>query len=74
MIERIIRAVAGTLVLTSLTLGYFVHPGWFILSLFVGANLLQSSMTNWCFLEDLLRKYVFNDESGHGTPRVHSRI
>ena len=54
--ERVIRAVAGTLVLASLALGWWVHPGWFLFTAFVGANLLQSSLTRWCLMEDILDK------------------
>lgn len=52
--EKIVRAVAGTFVLVSLGLGYFVHPGFFGFTAFVGLNLLQSSFTNFCPLEMLL--------------------
>lgn len=38
-IERIIRAIAGSLVTISLALGYLVSPYWY---LFMGLNLLQS--------------------------------
>ena len=55
MRNRIIRFVAGTLVLTGLILGYFVNPYWFILTAFVGLNLFQSSLTQWCLLEDILK-------------------
>ena len=55
-IERIIRRVAGTLVLAGLGLGYFVAPGWYLLTGFVGLNLLQSSFTGFCPLESLLRR------------------
>lgn len=55
--EDIIRAFAGTLVLLSLGLGWFVHPGWFGLTAFVGFNLLQSSFTHFCPLEMILRKF-----------------
>jgi len=54
--ERVIRAVAGTFVLGSLALGWWVHPGWFLFTAFVGANLLQSSLTRWCLMEDILDK------------------
>lgn len=52
--EIVIRRVAGTMVLASLSLGWFVHPGWFLLTGFVGLNLLQSSFTRWCPLESML--------------------
>lgn len=52
--ERTIRIVAGTLVLTGTLLSYFVNTTWIWLSVFVGANLLQSGFTNWCPLEKIL--------------------
>ena len=52
--ETVIRRVAGTMILASLSLGWFVHPGWFLLTGFVGLNLLQSSFTRWCPLEAIL--------------------
>lgn len=55
--ERVIRAVAGSFVLASVALGYFVHPGWFLFTAFVGVNLLQSAFTKWCLMEDILRKF-----------------
>ncbi|WP_438944861.1 YgaP family membrane protein [Sediminibacterium sp.] len=45
MKERIVRAVAGGFVLTSISLAYFVHINWLLLAAFVGLNLLQSSFT-----------------------------
>ena len=47
-IERGLRAVAGIVVLLSVSLGYFYHPAWLLLTAFVGLNLLQSAFTNWC--------------------------
>jgi hypothetical protein len=54
--ENIIRAVAGTFVLASVALGYWVHPGFFLFTAFVGANLLQSAFTGICPLESILKK------------------
>jgi hypothetical protein len=55
-IERKIRAFAGGFVLASLALGWFVHPGFFLFTAFVGANLLQSAFTGLCPLESILRR------------------
>lgn len=55
-IEQYIRAIAGTFVLISVALGYFVNPWWFLFTVFVGANLLQSSFTRWCLAEKILIK------------------
>lgn len=55
LLERIIRAIAGTLVTVSVILGYVVSPWWFLLTLFVGLNLLQSSFTRWCLAEEIIK-------------------
>lgn len=55
-IERYIRIIAGTFVLGSLALGFWVNHYWFLFTAFVGANLLQSGFTKWCLMEDILRK------------------
>ena len=54
-LEGKIRAIAGTFILASLALGWWVSPYWFLFTAFVGANLLQSSITKWCLMEDILR-------------------
>jgi hypothetical protein len=56
MRERIIRAVAATIVLTSILLAAFVDVKWLFLTAFVGVNLLQSSFTRFCPLEKVLNK------------------
>ena len=55
--EHAIRLIAGTFVLASLALGWFVSPYWFLLTAFVGLNLFQSALTRWCLMEDILRKF-----------------
>ena len=55
-LERYIRIIAGTFVLASASLGYFVHHYWLFFTMFVGANLLQSGITKWCLMEDILKK------------------
>ncbi|WP_321333216.1 DUF2892 domain-containing protein [uncultured Bacteroides sp.] len=54
MKERIVRFVAGTLILISVLLAYFVAIQWLFLTAFVGLNLLQSSLTRFCPLEKLI--------------------
>ncbi|HJV19710.1 MAG TPA: DUF2892 domain-containing protein [Sediminibacterium sp.] len=54
--ERIVRAVAGSFVLISVSLAYFVSVRWLWLGVFVGLNLLQSSFTRFCPLELILDK------------------
>ncbi|MDR3711191.1 MAG: DUF2892 domain-containing protein [Puia sp.] len=56
MKERIVRAVAGSLVLGSLLLANYVSHQWLWLAGFAGVNLLQSSFTRFCPLEKILEK------------------
>lgn len=55
-VDEWLRAIAGFMVLLSLALGWFVHPGFYGLTAFVGLNLLQSAFTKWCPMMTLLRK------------------
>ena len=58
---QIVRLVAGIFILLSMALGVqgspmFVSPWWLAFTAFVGANLLQSALTQWCLMETILRK------------------
>jgi hypothetical protein len=44
------------MILVSLVLTRFVHPGFIWLTAFVGANMLQSAFTGFCPLAIILRK------------------
>jgi hypothetical protein len=61
MKNRIIRAIAGSFILISLVLSIYVSPNWLWFTAFVGANLLQSSITKWCLMEDILTKLGVKD-------------
>ncbi len=56
-IDRFVFAFAGSVILISLVLGYFVAPAWFLLTAFVGLNLLQSAFTGFCPLAMILRRF-----------------
>jgi hypothetical protein len=55
-VERWIRVIAGTFVLVSLGLGWYVSPWFLLFTAFVGLNLFQSGWTNWCLMEKILIK------------------
>ncbi len=55
-IERWIRVIAGSFVLASLALGWYVSPWFFLFTAFVGLNLFQSGFTGWCLMEKILKK------------------
>jgi hypothetical protein len=61
MKNRIIRAVAGSFILISLLLAIYINQNWLWFTAFVGANLLQSSITKWCLMEDILTKLGVKD-------------
>jgi len=55
-LHRYLRLVAGTFVLVSLALAHFVSPNWLWFTAFVGVNLVQSAVTDWCPLITILRR------------------
>ncbi len=61
MKNRIVRAVAGIFILLSLILAIYVNINWLWFTAFVGINLLQSSITKWCLMEDILTKFGVKD-------------
>lgn len=60
--ERIIRIVAGSFVMLSLSLGapgspLFQNTNWLWFTAFVGLNLFQSGFTSFCPLNNILAKF-----------------
>lgn len=47
-IDSAVMAFAGLMVLISLVLGLLHSPYWFVLTAFVGLNLLQAAFTGFC--------------------------
>lgn len=55
-LDRAIFAFAGGMILASLLLGHFVSSYWFLLTAFVGANLLQAAFTGFCPAAIVMKK------------------
>lgn len=55
-IDRIVMAFAGTVILISVALTHYHHANWMWLTVFVGANILQSAFTGFCPLATILKK------------------
>jgi hypothetical protein len=58
---QLVRLIAGAFILISLALGIegspvYLSSWWLAFTAFVGANLLQSALTRWCLMEQILRK------------------
>lgn len=58
---RMVRIIAGVFMLLSLAFGapaspFFVNQWWLAFTVFIGVNVLQSGITNWCLMEIIMRK------------------
>ncbi len=61
--ERAIRVLAGSMVLISLGLGFLISHWWYVLTAFVGINLIQSGFTGFCLPQKILAKLGFKEEA-----------
>ena len=57
-LERAVEAFAGFMVLFSVVLTVFVHPGFIWFTVFIGANLLQQAFTGFCPAAIVFRKLL----------------
>ncbi|MCK5819251.1 MAG: DUF2892 domain-containing protein [Psychromonas sp.] len=58
-VDNGVRMLAGAMILLSVLLTHFVHPAFVWLTLFIGANLLQSAFTGICPAVFFLKKMGF---------------
>ena len=60
-VNRMIKMIAGLFILLSLLLAHvmgqvdMLHMSWLWFTAFVGLNLFQSSLTNWCLMAKILK-------------------
>ncbi len=62
-VERALRLTAGVVILISLALAVYVSHYWLWLTAFVGLNLFQSALTNWCPAMTIFRAMGLKDAS-----------
>ena len=55
MLERMLRGIAGFVILAGMGLAQIHSPKWYILSAVIGFSLFQSGFTNWCPMMSILR-------------------
>ena len=55
-VDRAVMTLAGSMVLLSAALAYWVAPYWLLLTAFVGANMLQAAFTGFCPAALIFRK------------------
>jgi len=65
-VDRYLRVIAGLFIMVSLALGAQVSPiyvsAWFLLfTAFVGLNLFQFGLSNWCLMGAILRALGVRD-------------
>lgn len=60
-VDRMLRLIAGSFVVISVALGVYVSPYFFLFTAFVGLNLFQSALTQWCPMMTFLRMAGFKD-------------
>lgn len=61
-----LRLMAGMFVVLSVALGYAVSPYFFLFTVFVGVNQIQSSFTGWCPAMAILAKLGLPDDTRSG--------
>ncbi|MGB6724838.1 MAG: DUF2892 domain-containing protein [Terracidiphilus sp.] len=67
-VERAVRLMAGVMVLLSLVLAHYLSLYWLWLTVFVGLNLLQSALTNWCPAMSIFRMMGLRDSGNSFAP------
>lgn len=55
-IDRIVLALAGTVIFLSIALGHYHHPYWVWLTVFVAVNLVQAAFTGCCPPAKILKR------------------
>ena len=63
-IQMLIRRFAGLFILVTLALAHYHNSNWLWVTAFIGFNLLQSSFTNFCPLEMILKKSGVSCDGG----------
>jgi len=69
-VNRIVRIVAGALIMISLALAHFSGQAdlsqlsWLWFTAFVGANLFQSGFTKFCPMDSILKKLGVPETEG----------
>jgi len=61
MKSKLINRIAGIFILTGVILGFYVNEYFYLIDVFVGLNLFQTSFTKWCLLSEILDKLGVKD-------------
>ena len=69
-VEKTFEVVVGVMVLLSVALTHFVHPGFAWMTVFIGANVIQQAFTGFCPIAAGLRKTGLKTEQDIGAQRA----
>ncbi|MBL3569943.1 DUF2892 domain-containing protein [Rhodovulum sp. BSW8] len=56
-LDRAVMMFAGLMILLSLALGTWASPWWYLLTAFVGLNMMQASVTGFCPAAMLFKRF-----------------
>jgi hypothetical protein len=62
-VNEALRLIAGSMILLSLLLTQYHSENWLWFTAFIGINLLQSSVTKWCLMMTILKKFGVKDDT-----------
>jgi len=71
--DRVVKIIAGSLILISVALVIWVSKGWLILTAFVGLNLIQSAFTGWCPASGFLAKLGIQGTCSMPSPKASAK-
>ena len=60
-LNNMLHLIAGTFIMLSVLLGFFVSENFYFFTLFIGLNLFQSAFTKWCPMITILRRLGFKE-------------
>ena len=69
-VEKTFEAFVGVMVLLSVALTHYVHPGFAWMTVFIGLNVIQQAFTGFCPIAMGLRKTGMKTERDIGAQRA----
>lgn len=61
-VEKLLFRIAGSFIVVSIALGYFVSSYFYIFTAFVGLNMFQFSFTNFCPMIKIIKFLGFKEK------------
>ncbi len=62
-VEKYLRLISGAFILISLVLAHYHSEWWLLFTAFVGLNLFQSGISNWCPMMSFLKWRGVNSDA-----------